>query len=67
MIGYDALFWKLSPETQAALMQYQWDQYGEKLNIPPEPKEPVHEIPIHVDEDIDKFMRQAPSRSRSRD
>ena len=28
------LFWCLEPETQAALMQYQWDNYELKLDIP---------------------------------
>jgi len=28
------LFWSLKPETQARLLQWQFDNYGEKLGIP---------------------------------
>ena len=29
------LWWCLDPEQQAALIQFQWDNYHEKLEIPP--------------------------------
>ncbi len=59
------LFWRLSVENQALLMQYQWDEFGTKIDIPPLPKQ--IEPKIVVDEDtkeIDKLMRQKPSRIR---
>ncbi len=33
----NTLFWSLKPETQAALMQWQYDNYGEKMDIPTPP------------------------------
>ena len=62
-----ALFWTLDSETQAKLMQFQWDLYGTKLNIPKPPDMEQNEWEVIVSEGldaIDKFMRQAPSKSR---
>ena len=57
------LFWELSVSEQAKLMQYQWDNYGEKLDLPPEPKEPGStwdSISLESIEKIDKLMRRKP-------
>jgi len=54
------LFWSLSVDEQVALMQYQWQNYGTKLEVarPPEVGVLVN-IQVELDE-IDKLMRQAP-------
>jgi len=56
------LFWKLSAADQAKLMQFQFDEYGELLKIPNEPKQEPHKIPV---EDMEleewaKFMSEPP-------
>ena len=61
------LFWCLSARSQALLMQYNWDNFGIRLEIPPLPEEPEPIIPTPVDmtlAEIGEFMSQAPSRSR---
>ena len=67
------LFWSLStdPKKQAAsqanLILAHYDITGEKLIEPPEPKQEPHKIPVNTDmelEELDKFMRQAPSNRR---
>ncbi|KKL73074.1 hypothetical protein LCGC14_2078530 [marine sediment metagenome] len=66
----EALFWCLSAENQAKLMQLQWDLYHSKLSLPPEPtiKTPAPVVDVEESQDdIDHIIRQAPSRSRSRD
>lgn len=51
------LFWCLTPECQAALMQYQWDTYGYRLVIPALPH---FEVTYPSLDEIDKTMRQKP-------
>lgn len=61
------LFWALSIEDRVKLMEYQFEEYGEVLKVPKEPKQEPIEIPVDTDmelEEIGKFMRQAPSRRR---
>ena len=61
------LFWCISAQAQAALMQFNFDTYG-KILIPPAPPDTSeggwsntwHESL----KDIDRLMRQPPSRSR---
>jgi len=61
------LFWCLTAQAQAKLMQYQYDTYGYKLTIPGPPKAMYGEhYEIEPLEDIDRLMRQAPSRSRGK-
>ena len=58
MIKEVPLFWRLTPEKQAKLMQYYWDNFGLRLEIPPEPKD----IKTNIEdvEEIDKIMRGKP-------
>ena len=65
------LFWCFSTdsdkqvECQKKLMQYQWDNFKERLNIPPEPKQSPLSIPVNTDMEgieLEKFISQAPSR-----
>ena len=61
------LWWCLETKTQAALIQLQWDTYGTKLEIPTPPqasKGAWLNVQMENSEEIDKLMRQAPSRSR---
>lgn len=63
------LFWCLKTSAQAALMQYQWDNYETKLEIPTPPltsKGVWLNVQIENSEEIDRIMRQAPSRSRGK-
>ena len=61
------LWWRLSAAAQAKLMQYQWDNYGEILDIP-KPTQTSKGVWMSVQlenlEEISRIMRQAPSRSR---
>lgn len=62
------LWWCLDPEQQAALIQFQWDNYHEKLEIPPMTYKGVWlEVAIENPSEIGRLMRQPPSRSRGRD
>jgi len=57
------LFWCLKPEDQAKLIQYQWAEYGIKLNIPapPDTSQGDWEIVLSENqEEISKLMRQRP-------
>ena len=67
------LFWSLStdPKKQAAsqanLILAHYNITGEKFRKPEKPKQEPHKIPVNTDmelEEIDKFMRQAPSKRR---
>ncbi len=60
------LFWCLSVESQAALMQYHWDNFGTTLELPsrPEPGFDKDIISTESLDEIDKLIRQAPSKSR---
>ena len=60
------LFWYLKPETQARLLQWQFDNYGEKLDIPTPPmtsKGVWLTVEMESAEEIDRLIRQPPSRS----
>ena len=64
------LFWCLEPKAQALLMQYQWDNYELKLAISAPPrtsKGAWFNVQLENSEEIDRLMRQPPSRSRGRD
>ena len=54
------LFWCLSVQSQAVLMQFQYDQYGQNIDIPPLPKETHIETIIEPDEELSRMARQAP-------
>jgi len=58
------LFWNLSVETQAKLIQYQWDNFGSRINIPPEPKDIYIETSIEPLEELEQIMKQAPEHQR---
>ena len=56
----NTLFWNLKPETQAALMQWQYDNYGKKMDIPTPPmtSEGVWlNVKMENVQEIDKLMR----------
>ena len=58
------LFWCLKPDSQAALLQWQFDNYSEILKIPTPPttsKGVWLAVEMESIEEIDKIMRQAPS------
>lgn len=57
-------WWHLEPAAQALLMQFQWDTYGFRLQIPLELGHGRVDTEIESPEEIDQIMRQAPSRSR---
>lgn len=71
------LFWCLKPEAQALLMQYQAEHHEDKpaLDIasqkaPWQLPSPKPEIPLMTEEEleeVDRLMRQPPSRSRGKD
>ena len=59
------LFWCISQEARVALMKYQWEHFGLRLNIPPEPFTPVSfSTQLESLEEIDRMMRQKPHRPR---
>ena len=59
------LFWLLSPANKAKLMQFQYDEYGDHLNIPNEPKQEPLEIDTDMeDSELARFMSEAPSHQR---
>jgi hypothetical protein len=61
------LFYCLEPEVRAALMQHQWDTYHTLLDLPSPPgasQDVTLDAKMESPEEIDKLMRQAPSRSR---
>ena len=68
MKGNWTLFWCLEPAAQAALMQYQWQNYGTKLDIATPPTQGVRVTgELENSSEIDRLIRQPPSRSRGRD
>ena len=58
------IFWCLEPGAQALLMQFQWNEYGYRLEVPRLPKDTHIDTEIESPEEIGKIMRQAPSKSR---
>lgn len=58
-------FWLISQQAHVELMQYKWQKYGLKLDIPPRPLPPPYAVQPRTDmteEELGKFMRQPPSR-----
>ena len=64
-----SIFWILmlnNPQAVQDLDDYQVKIYGNHLSMKPEPEE-EDAIPVHTNlEEIDREMRQAPSRSRGK-
>ena len=58
------LWWHLEPAAQALLMQFQWDTYGCRLEIPPEPGHGHIDAEIESLEEIDRGMRRPPRHQR---
>lgn len=61
------LFWCLEPECQALLIQFQWDVYGLRLEIPVPPKTSKavwQAVQSDNEEEIDKLMRQPPKHKK---
>lgn len=62
-------FWCLEPRAQALLMQYYYDNFGERLYIPPPlPNIPVKEWKVTLSEsqdEIDRIMRLRPQPKRA--
>ena len=54
----------ISAKAQALLKKYQFDTYGYRLEIPPEIGRGHIDTDLESPQEIDKLMRQAPSRSR---
>ena len=64
------LWWCLSVATQAFLMRYQWENYGEKLKVVLSPMAPGVSVHARVEplDEIERIMGKAPhSPRRSRD
>ena len=61
-----ALFWKLSADQQRDLMQYQWDNFKEKLDIPDEPKQAPtnHALEPEADQELVREMQLTPHSPR---
>ncbi len=65
-----ALFWCISAKAQADLFLYHFKKYGEKLDIPtpPQTSKAVWEVvKLESLQEIDRLVRQPPSRSRGND
>jgi len=61
---YHILMWN-APQALQDLDRYQLKHYGCHIEEPIKNPEPELKVPVHTeDEDIDRFMRQPPSRSR---
>ena len=55
------LFWCLSPESQALLMNYQYDTYETKMDIPPDRVDGVQvKTSPDIPEEFDRVMRKKP-------
>ena len=57
-----AIFWLVDRSVRIALMQYQWDNFKEKLPISNEPKqEPINtEFEPEVDPELVRMMQEKP-------
>ena len=59
------LFWRLSAEAQAALMKFQFDNYGVRLDIVPVALGDINiDTALETTDEIDKLMRQPPKHPR---
>ena len=58
------LFSSLQPDEQAALMIFQWDNYGEQLKALEKTAGVSLDTKLESLEELDKLMRQAPGRVR---
>ena len=54
------LWWCLEPEAQAALMQYEWNEYGYHLQIPPMPSHGYIDTEIESPEEIGRIIKRPP-------
>ena len=54
------LFWCLKPEDQARLMQFQWDKFGLRLEIPPLPSDIHIDTALESPEEIGRIIRKRP-------
>ncbi len=61
-----AIFWRLSPETQANLMSYQWEHFGNRLDEIAPPPAPVHDKALEPapDPELVREMKQVPHSPR---
>lgn len=69
MIKTWPLFWCLEPKAQAALMLFQFQNYGTKLDIPAPPQTSRGvwlNTQLENADEIERIMRRAPSRSRGK-
>ena len=58
------LFYCISVEEQALLMQFQWDEYGFRLTIPPAPSHGRIDTEIESPEEIERIMKQPPKHKK---
>jgi len=58
------IFASLSVEVLMKLMEYQYDHHGTALEEPPQLPDLTIDTKPETPEEIDRLMRQAPSRSR---
>lgn len=54
------LFWCLKPKDQTKLKQWQWDNYGFRLEIPPLTSDTHIVTVLESPEEIDRIIRQKP-------
>ena len=57
------LFWCLESNCQAKLMQWQWDNYGQKIEIPAPPrtsKAAWQAVQVENSDEIDRLIRKPP-------
>lgn len=60
-----SLLWQsVSPKSLVELAEYQWKEYGTKIDIITTEREDIDSFFDEELEYIDKFIRQPPSRSR---
>ncbi len=57
-----AIFWLISQEARVKLMQYQWSQFKEKVDILEMPKQAPHdpELEPEVDPELVRDMKRPP-------
>lgn len=55
-----SLFWCISAQSQAKLMQYHWDNYGFRLEIPSLPGDFHYDTELEPLEELERLMRQKP-------
>ena len=61
MLSDYPLWWLLKVGDKVKLIQYQWENYGTKLDLPPEPNLPViPHVVEEIDSELERMMRQPP-------